>query len=94
MPASHRTAVLSVKVPTEDKVAFVEAARELGQTPTSLVNGFVRQVIRDRTVTFSAAKVPSKTLQRHLAEAEDQIARGETTPLMNQSDVDSFIDSL
>jgi antitoxin component of RelBE/YafQ-DinJ toxin-antitoxin module len=75
---------MNVKVDRQVRDEFAQIAAELGQTSTGLINGLMRQVIRDRSVTFSAPEVPNGYLRQAIADAHQDFADGSfvdtTTP--------------
>jgi antitoxin component of RelBE/YafQ-DinJ toxin-antitoxin module len=67
---------LSVKIDAETKKSLKEFANELGVPVSFLVNGSIKQMLRDRSVTFSAYLEPTPYLEEIMREAEADIAAG------------------
>lgn len=75
------TSVVNVKVDTQVKQKAQEIAEELGLSISALVNGYLRQLIKTKTVHFSAIEEePSDYLIQSLKEAEEDIKAGRVSP--------------
>ena len=67
---------LNVKIDTQTKQSLKEFADELGVPVSSLVNGSIRQMLRDRRVTFSTVLEPTPYLENIMREADADLATG------------------
>ncbi|KKR31595.1 MAG: Addiction module antitoxin, RelB/DinJ family [Candidatus Gottesmanbacteria bacterium GW2011_GWA2_41_12] len=75
------TAVINVKVDPRIKKKAQKVASELGFSLSSLINAYLRDIIRTKTVNFSAAdENPSDYLIKSLKEAEKDIKAGRVSP--------------
>lgn len=75
------TAVVNVKVNPKVKYEAQIVAEELGFSLSSLINGYLRQLIKTKTVHFSASEEePSDYLIQSLKEAEEDIKAGRVSP--------------
>lgn len=72
------TEVLNVKVEQSVKKEAKKLAGELGLTLSSLVNGYLRQFIKTKTVHFSAEEKPTPYLIAAIKEAEADYKNGRT----------------
>lgn len=80
------TAVINIKTEDNVKIQAQKIASELGFSLSSLVNAYLRQLIRTKTVYFSSEKEePTPYLLRTLRESEKEIEKGETSPLFGNS---------
>lgn len=87
--------VLNVKTDKEVKEEAQKLAKELGVPLSTVVNGYLRQFIRDREVTFSAAPRMSKQLEDTIAEAEEDIANGDLIgPFESGEEMDEYLKSM
>lgn len=74
------TAVMTIRTETNLKLAAQRAARELGFSISSLINAYLRQLIKTKTVYFSAAEEPSEYLIDAIREAEEERKAGWVSP--------------
>ena len=75
------TAVIITKTDPEIKAEAQKIAKELGFNLSSLVNGWLRQLIKTKTVTFSASEEePSEYLLTLIKQAEKDYKKGNTSP--------------
>jgi len=59
--------LVSIKVEDNLKTQAQKVAADLGFSMSALVNAFLKQLIRQRTISFSLANRMSKTLEQTLA---------------------------
>lgn len=74
------TAVMTIRTEANLKAAAQRAARELGFSISSLVNAYLKQLIKTKTVYFSAAEEPSDYLVQAIREAEEERRAGWVSP--------------
>lgn len=70
------TTTLNVKIDVETKRMLKQFADELGVPVSSLVNGTIKQMLRDRKVTFSTALEPTPYLEKIMREADEDLKTG------------------
>lgn len=89
------TSVVNVKVNTQVKEQAQQVAEELGLSISALVNGYLRQLIKTKTVHFSALEEePSDYLIQSLKEAEEDIKAGRVSPSFeNTEDAIAWLDN-
>lgn len=76
-----KTAVINVKTDAKVKAGAQKVASELGFSLSSLVNGYLRQLIKTKTIHFSLAEEePSELLIKAIKEAEDDRKAGRVSP--------------
>ena len=74
------TAVINIKVEPTIKKQAQKLAEELGLSLSGLINGYLRTLIRTKTVTFSLSEEPSDYLIQALKESEKDIKAGHVSP--------------
>lgn len=75
------TAVINIKTEPEVKRKAQLLARELGMSLSTLVNAYLKQIVRTKTITFSTfSEEPTEYMIAALKEAEEDIKRGEVSP--------------
>ncbi len=75
------TAVINIKTNPETKMKAMTVADEMGLSLSALVNAFLKQLIKTKTVTFSAREEePSDYLKALIKQAEKDYKKGNTTP--------------
>lgn len=79
------TAVLTIKTPVEVKAQAQATARDLGFSLSSLVNAYLRQLIKTKTVHFSLEE-PTPYLMNALRESQMDVARGNVSPGFTNAD--------
>lgn len=89
------TAVVNVKVDPMVKKSAQKIARELGISLSGLINGYLRQLIRTKTVTFSTNReIPSDYMIKALKESEEDIKAGRVSPTFtNAKDAIAWLDN-
>lgn len=75
------TAVINVKTHPEIKNEAKKIAEELGFSLSSLVNAYLKQLIKTKTVIFSTvSEEPSEYMIKMLKQAEKEIQEGKVSP--------------
>lgn len=77
-----KTAVINVKTNPKIKAKAQKVAAELGFSLSALINGYIRQLVKTKTVYFSAKNVeePSEYLIQALKESEADRRAGRVSP--------------
>lgn len=88
------TAVINVKTRPEIKTQAKKVAEELGFSLSSLVNAYLRQLIKTKTIVFSAAsEEPSDYMIAMLKKVEKEIKEGKVSPsFSNAKDAIAWLD--
>lgn len=68
--------MISVKLDKSLKQAAQETAAEIGITIGTLINSFLKQLVRDKEVSFSVSYKPSAYLREVIAQADKEFAEG------------------
>lgn len=74
------TAVVNIKMNPEVKKQAQEVAEELGLSLSAVINGFLKQLIRTKTLTFSASEEPSEYMIKALKKSEGDLRKGRVSP--------------
>ena len=75
------TAVIITKTEPEVKIKAQKVAKDLGLSLSSLINAWLRQLIKTKTVTFSASsEEPSDYLKQIIHQAEKNLRAGKASP--------------
>ena len=78
------TAVVNIKTEKELKIKAREVADELGLSLSSILNAYLRQLVRTRSVYFDATvKKPTEYLLKTLKDSEEERKNGKTPPVFS-----------
>ena len=88
------TSVITVKTPLEVKTKAQEVAKELGFSLSSLVNAYLRQLVKTKTVHFSLPEEPTPFLLNSLKESKEDIKAGKVMSFDNPEDAVTYVDSI
>ena len=89
------TAVVNVKVDPRVKKEAQKLAADLGLSLSGLINAYLKQIIRTKTVSFSAsAEEPSEFLISALKESKKDIKAGRVVSFDNPDAALSFLDKM
>ena len=70
------TAAIYIKTEAEVKIKATRVAKELGFSLSSLINTWLKQLIKTKNVSFSANAKPSPYLIESLKKSEEDIKAG------------------
>jgi addiction module RelB/DinJ family antitoxin len=88
-------AVINIKVEPRVKAKAQEVASDLGFSLSSLINGYLRQLITTKTIHFSLQdEEPSEYLIKALRESEEQRKRGKFKSFDGADKAMEFIDRM
>lgn len=89
------TAVINLKVHPETKKKAQEVAEALGFSLSSLINAYLKQLVKTREVSFSDIReVPSKYMLESLKRADEDIKAGRVTSFANGKDALKYLDDM
>ena len=90
------TDVINFKVPKDLKKEAQKTASDLGLTLTDALEGFLRNFVREKSITFSTkpAEEPSEYLLNSLKESEADIKAGRVVSFSNPDDALKFLDKM
>ena len=75
-------AAIYVKTEPETKQKAQKVAKELGLSLSTVVNGFLKQFIKTKTVTFSADEEPNEYTRFVMKQAEENLKKGNHSPVL------------
>ena len=88
------TSVINIRTDLAIKIKAQKTAKKLGLTLSAVINGYLRQLIRTKSVSFSLEKQPSDFLLQTLAESKKDIENGYISPVFdNIKDADEWLDN-
>ena len=80
------TAVINIKVDPSVKKKAHKVASDLGFTLSSLINAYLRQLIRNESVSFtSQTEEPSDYMVEGIKESEEDYKKGNVSPTFNNA---------
>ena len=89
------TAVVNVKVDPQVKKEAQKLAEDLGLSLSGLINAYLKQIIRTKTVSFStAAEEPSEYLIKSLKESKADIEAGRVVSFDDPDKALAFLDKM
>lgn len=88
------TAVVNVKVNPKVKKEAQRIAEKLGLSLSSLINGYLKQLIRTRTVNFSLSGEPSEYMIQALKESGQDIKAGRVISFKKPKYALDYLDKL
>lgn len=89
------TAVINVKTHPQIKNEAKKIAEELGFSLSSLVNAYLRQLIKTKTIVFSTvSEEPSAYMVKMLKQAEKEIEEGKVVSFTNGNEALTYLDRL
>lgn len=79
-------AVLNVKVNLATKQKAKEVAQDMGFSLSALVNAFLIQLAKTKTIEVRVDEVPTEFLKRILKQAQVDRKKGKASPLFHKGD--------
>jgi len=80
------TAVINIKTNPEVKAKAQKVAEELGFSLSSLINGYLKHLVKTKTVHFNTSEEPTEYLIQALKESEKDIKAGRVSPSFDNSE--------
>lgn len=77
------TAVINIKTEPETKKQAQKVARDIGMSLSTLINSYLKQVIRTQRVELSVGEEPSERLKQSMRQAEKDLKAGKASPTFN-----------
>lgn len=85
--------VLNVKVNPQTKEKAKEVAENMGFSLSALVNAFLTQLVKTKSVEFHVDEVPTQFVQQILRQAQKDRKQGKASPIFdNVEDAIQFLD--
>jgi addiction module RelB/DinJ family antitoxin len=90
-----KTAVINIKIEAQIKTRAQKVASELGFSLSSLINGYLRSLVKTKTIHFSLRdEEPSELLIKAIKEAEEDRNAGRISPSFdNAKDAIAWLDN-
>jgi addiction module RelB/DinJ family antitoxin len=79
------TTLISVRTDSEVKAKAQKLAKKLGLNLSSVINAYLRQFVRTKSVSFSLKAAPSEYLLKSLAESKNDIEKGYISPVFDNA---------
>ena len=80
------TAVINIKTNPSTKIKAQEIARELGFSLSALINGYLRHLVKTKTVHFTTKEEPSDWTIKMLKENKKDFKAGRISPAFDNMD--------
>lgn len=88
------TAVINIKTQPETKIKAQLVAKELGLNLSSIINAYLTQLIKTKTVAFSVREEPTEYLLEMLKESQEDIKAGRVVSFKNAKDTIKYLHSI
>ncbi len=88
------TAVVNVKVDPQVKKEAQKVAKDLGLSLSGAVNGFLKHLIRTKTIHFSMSEEPSEYFIEALKESKEDIKAGRVVSFDDPNKALVFLDKM
>lgn len=80
------TAVITIKTDPKIKEKVQEVAADMGLTLTSLINSYLKHVIRTKRIEITLDETPNAYLRGVLKQAEKDFKEGKTSPVFDTAE--------
>lgn len=80
------TASILIKTEESTKNQAQQIAREIGVSLSSLLNAYLKQLVRTKRVEFDLGKEPSEYLKSTIKKAEENYRKGKISPAFKTGD--------
>lgn len=89
------TAIVNVKVDPKTKKQAQKVASKLGFSLSSLINGYLKQLIKTETVVFSTSEeIPTEYMIKALKESQKDIKAGKVVSFKEPVDALDYLDKM
>ncbi|NQU83839.1 MAG: type II toxin-antitoxin system RelB/DinJ family antitoxin [Parcubacteria group bacterium] len=89
----RNTAVINVRTNARIKSQAQDIAEKLGLSLSAVINGYLRQIIRNKAISFRLDEEPSEYLIKSLEKSKKDIKEGFISPTFdNVKDADAWLD--
>jgi len=88
------TAVINIKINPTLKKQARNIAEELGLSLSSLIKGYLKQLVRTKTVSFSLEEEPTDYLLQALKESREDIKAGRVISFNKGSDAIRYLNKM
>lgn len=88
-----QTSVINIKTNTDTKKQAQKIAEDLGLSLSAVLNGFLKQFVRTKAVSFNLSEEPSEYFMKALKESKEDIKAGRVSPTFdNVKDAVAWLD--
>lgn len=88
------TAVVNVKVNPKVKRESQKIAEQLGLSLSSLINGYLKQLIRTRKVSFDLSEEPTEYMLQSLKQSAEDIKNKRVISFKKSTDALDYLDKI
>ena len=88
------TSVINIRPQPDVKKAAQQVAEDLGMNLSVLINGFLKNLIKTKTISLKVSEEPSQYLIDSLKEAEDDINAGKVISFKDGTDAIKYLDEM
>ena len=88
------TSVINIKTDSEVKKEAKKIASDLGMTLSGVINAYLKQFVRVKSVNFSLEEKASPYLLKALLESQNDIKKGAVYSFKNEKEAIDFIDKI
>lgn len=79
------TAVINIKTQPETKAQAQRVAKDLGLSLSALINGFLKQFVKTKKVTFSLEEEPNEYFKMAIKKSREDRKMGKASPLFKSA---------
>lgn len=88
------SAVINIKTNPIIKAKAQKVAEELGFSLSSLINGYLRHLVKTKAIHFNTSEEPTQYLIDALRESEEDIKAGRVLSFENEKDAVNYFEGL
>lgn len=77
------TAVITTRIESKVKKEAQKVAKEFGISLSSLLNAYLKQIIRTKKIEFTLTEEPSEYLKKLMRQADKNLKEGKGSPVFN-----------
>lgn len=89
-----QSAIINIRVEPETKEQAQKVAKKLGFSLSSLIEGYLKSLIRTKAVQFSLNEEPNKYMRKALKEAEKDLISGRAVSFKRSKDALKYLDKI
>ncbi len=88
------TTVINIRTQPDVKKAAQRVAEDLGINLSALINGFLKNLIKTKTISLKVSEEPSDYLINSIKEAEEDIKAGKVISFKDGSEAIKYLDEM
>jgi len=74
------TAIINIKINPKVKTQAQQVVEELGLSLSGVINAFLKQLVRTKSVSFTVSEEPTTHMLQALKESEEDVKAGRVSP--------------